>query len=383
MGKRVDIILAELLGNTTYEALLLFPDMSSSFFRVSKTSSYLLFVGVLFLVQFVPLIFDMKLRESALEESIRSDAARVIAGFGTGVLVLILMDLLVDVLLGKYDLWLSRSGYFWLALIQCSLILFFAQMNRIGAIYISYSAAVLVFYYGRAFLDLCRFDTTRTWTYMRSTCLLVILALGHLSVNLDFHFGTQDSHILAYIGVGFIYLYELILILNFTLCLVRLYLKYPSKPMIERFNSLTHEETIVAFVCVTLGACTLGLFILPFASIGSTNHARHTAPLNIVGDILIRSVMACSLALLPSVLLKHKAQFLQQDLDMKSLFVRNVSHEIRTPLNIAVVGLDILMRSRLNAPVRNGEEEEMVEEIMDSCKGTHYYTSSLFFQLWL
>ena len=337
---------------------------------LSSRNLFLFAVAVLFLLQFTPLAFELRLRESEIMTSVRSTDAKVVAGFGTGVLVLILTDLLVDAFLGKYDLWLSRSGYFWLPLIQCSLILFFSSFGRIAALYLTYSSAVVVFYFGRAFLDLCRFDTTLTWTYPKTSLLLLVLALGFLSSNLDLHFATVESHVLSYVGVGLTYLYELCLLANFALCLFRLYRKYPSRTLSERFASLTHEETIVAFICITLSFCTVGLSILPVATIGSTNDTRNILPLNIVGDILIRSVMACSLALLPSVLLKHKAHFLQQDLDMKSLFVRNVSHEIRTPLNIAVVGLDILMRTRVKASVRNPEEEEMLEEIMDSCKGT-------------
>lgn len=119
---------------------------------------------------------------------------------------------------------------------------------------------------------------------------------------------------------------------------------------------------------MVLCICTIGLLVLPVATIESTNDAKNIQPLNIVGDILIRSVLVCSLSLLPSLLLKHKAISLQQDLDMKSLFVRNVSHEIRTPLNIAVVGLDVLYRARMRSHDPNKEEEEMLEEIMDSCK---------------
>ena len=338
---------------------------------VSPNLMYLLLIGALFAIQFIPLIFELHLRQSEITTSLQSVDAKVVAGFGIGVLVLILTDLIADAFQRQCEFWLSRSGYFWLPLFQCLLILVFSSFDRIAAIYLTYSAAVVVFYYGRAFFDLCRFDTTHTWTSSKTILLLIILALGFLTINFDLHFGTEDSHILSYVGVGLMYLFDICITINLALCIYRLFNKYKSKTISGRFNCFAHEETIVVSICIILGLCTFGFFISPLASVGSSNDTRDVIPLNIVGDILIRSIMACSLALIPSILLKRKALFLQQDLDLKSLFVRNVSHEIRTPLNIAVVGLDILRRTRLKSNDRNPEEEEMLDEIIDSCKGTH------------
>ena len=56
---------------------------------------------------------------------------------------------------------------------------------------------------------------------------------------------------------------------------------------------------------------------------------------------------------------------------MKSTFVRYIGHEVRTPLNIAVVGLDLIKRIKLQDKDPTPQSQEifaLVEEIEDSCK---------------
>ena len=66
---------------------------------LSSRNLFLFAVAVLFLLQFTPLAFELRLRDSEIMTSVRSTDATVVAGFGTGVLVLILTDLLVDAFL--------------------------------------------------------------------------------------------------------------------------------------------------------------------------------------------------------------------------------------------------------------------------------------------
>ena len=338
--------------------------------HMTRAGLYVLVIGLLFAAQFGPLIVTLNLVESQLQDSIRSSDAKVAAGFGMGVLVLVLADLIADFAMGDRSLlWLSRTGYFWLPFIKCSLILFFSDITRIAAVYTTFSSAAMVFYYGRASLDLCRFDTTETWTYSKSALLLLTLALGYLCINVDLHYADSGQHIVGYVGLGLICLYQFCLIINPFTCLLRLSRKHSSPYLAGRLHLLTHEETIAASISLVLCVSTIALLVLPAVTLNRSVSIGDMDSKNIIGDILIRSFLICALSLLPSLLLKHKAQFLQQDLDMKSLFVRNVSHEIRTPLNIAVAGLDILHRTCSKRSSHGDSDElEMLEEIMDSCK---------------
>ena len=335
-----------------------------------QSSFYLAFMFFLCLIQFISLNFDLRLRGSLLESSLHDINVLIVAGFCMGLVILIFFDVLFDAIMGNNAMWLSRSSYFWVPFIQ-GLLVISLKTDYIGALYVIYSDASIIFFSGRAFFDLCRFDSTQTWTCSKSAALVTLLALSTLLSNLSLHF--QFNVIIIAIQLIMSYVYLACVMSNLLLCIWRIFSKYSSFGVLSRVHQLTYEESIVVTMCFTVFLSGIGFGVIPFLSPGSHIGAiGDRSPGQIIAELLVRSTLACALGLLPSIFLKHKANALEGDLDMKSIFVRSVSHEVRTPLNIVLAGLDTLHRIQQMPSHRRSDEEEkeMIVQMIDSCKGT-------------
>jgi signal transduction histidine kinase len=236
-------------------------------------------------------------------------------------------------------------------------------------VYVLYGNAATIFFTGRAFVDLGMKDNTHTWTMWRCVGMLAIKSCSTLLITIGMG-SMEEVAPYAEIGLALDCVYIALLFMTGSVCMKSTFGRYTGD-FKKRFSSLSHEECVTILISITLIVFAIVSMLLPLlcgldgdADVYSTNWN----PCNICGDLLIRILYSSTLALVPSLFMKHKAVALQRDLDIKSLFVRNVAHEIRTPLNITVVGLDCMRRSKLAAASQDIEEIEVIDEIMDSCK---------------
>lgn len=330
---------------------------------------YLGFMFFLCIIQFIPLSFDLYLKGTPLESSLRDKNVLIVAGFCMGLVILIFFDILFDAVMGNRTMWISRSAYFWVPFIQ-GLMIISSKSNSMGALYIIYSDASIIFFSGRAFFDLCRFDSTKTWTCPKSASLVTLLAIATILSNLSLHF--QFSAVITAIQLTMSYVYLACVMFNLLLCTWRVSSKYSSYGIFSRIHHMTYEESISVTMCITVFLSGIGFGIIPLLNPDrGVNDVSERSPGQIIAEMLVRSTLACALGLLPSIFLKHKANALEGDLDMKSIFVRSVSHEVRTPLNVVLSGLDTLHRMKQMSYQRRDEEEEkeMIVQMIDSCKG--------------
>lgn len=85
----------------------------------------------------------------------------------------------------------------------------------------------------------------------------------------------------------------------------------------SRVFKLTHGQCITSFSSAALLFFSVPLALLPTAT--------GYSPAYVCGDVLLRLVLVTSLALFPSLSLKHKSFSLEADLNLRSLFVKNVA----------------------------------------------------------
>jgi hypothetical protein len=330
-------------------------------------SHFVALVSLAIITQFTPLFVDIGLQGSPLEDSLRSVSTKVTAGFCLGCILLIFIDLLVDAVMKQFNYWYSKSFYFWVPLVLSILVLQCDSLSNIGAIFISYSSASLVFYAGRTCFELHLNDTTKCWSLGRCSFFICWISVCQSIINFSQSHSEQSG--LRLIAAIIYYVCIAMFSMNCLTCVQRMFAKNSTSiTILQQIKLFSHEELIVIMLCISLPVAlifgtTLSIFTGDdFSNLGSSS------PRFVCGRLIIQCFLSCTLALVPSLFLKHKAYSLQLDLDLKSLFVRSVSHEIRTPMNIALCGLDVLLRSRLKAGNRDTEEEDIIVEIIDSCK---------------
>lgn len=168
------------------------------------------------------------------------------------------------------------------------------------------------------------------------------------------------------IGVGIAYLlYAAFFLLS---AWFWLHLYHVSKKSKAKSNEI---HVGVSLLCLLI----FRLSLIVHQSSGALSVSDGGTPTILSTDVFFRIIYTLAATVLPERLAKLLHTESIKKLDMKSLFVRYVSHEIRTPLNIACVGLDVLMRLRQSRrfsgevnPALDAEDEDLIEQIKDSCK---------------
>ena len=157
---------------------------------------------------------NLHINESGLTEALKNQSVLIVCGFCIGFISLIIVDLGFDAIMGINELWLSRSSYFWLSLVYSILIISSESIDQVGEKYILYGSAALIFFTGRAFVDLCLNDSSHTWTMRKSVVLLSMLATSRLFANFALETDSVYSSSLEYIGVAIAVVYTVLLIAN-------------------------------------------------------------------------------------------------------------------------------------------------------------------------
>ena len=337
----------------------------------------LTFHAALCLVQFVPLAVNLHLQNAPVVDSLADFNVQMVASFCLGFLSLLFIDIAVDISQGNRKRIILRSLYYWIAISYSILIIAFDDSPNIGAIYLCYLSFTSVYYIGRALIDLCIFDTTNTWTLMKVIILIIFLATAFLcgSYSTAYEINHPGPLFLAFIALLLLSL--TLFLTNSILCFYRKILLHEGTSFLNKVvKSITSfEDAMLLLIMSTVIICSVLLVMSSFIfqTLGSF---RLLQPKTIMFDMILRLVFASLLEIIPSILLKtvntSKVGVLQNDLNMKSTFVRYIGHEVRTPLNIAVVGLDLIKRIMLAEDKKrgrvSGEILTLLEEVEDSCK---------------
>jgi hypothetical protein len=288
-------------------------------------------------LQFVPLAFKVELSGSSYERALQSTEVKITAGFCLGFLLLIPIDVLFDVANRHYKLIASRVFLF-LVSSAYSIIIFIPDRYELKlGVYACYIGFAAVSIFGRLLMDLHIYDTTNTWTFCRSIFLTLLIGTITSLAEADYVLNTTQAYPLLMLVC--------VLILSFialcALCMWRLYLGRPSQivnpmsPTIrEIWRRLSHDECFLLLLMTTASIYIIFLGILPRLFKQPYRGIRDRHKDMVVLDQIIRVIFATTVALCPSLALKFKAKALQNDLDLKKVFVRYVSHEIRLVLTL-------------------------------------------------
>lgn len=305
-------------------------EMAARLITLLVSPSMLILVATLLsVIQLIGIPYDYGEYAADIQESLGSRNVGIIAGFSIGYISPVLIDLLVDAYQGLYELWISRSFYFILSVVYAIIVLVSPFTQMAGRVYIIYGSAAMIFFTGRTFVDLCIHDSTHTWTVRRCMVLLSLLSVGQLTENLSkTTFGAKTSF--SVIGTAISLTYAVLIMIGSILSAYKILRKYSGPSILYRLGKATHEESITVLISLTMLLTVVAFLILPVASGGfNSEGSANYRPAYICGDLMIKTYFASTCALIPSVIMKLKAHSLQNDLDLKSLFVRNVAHEIR------------------------------------------------------
>jgi hypothetical protein len=295
----------------------------------------LLAVSLLTAAQFIPLCFNLHLSGTPVEVALRSLEAKISAGFGLGALSIIFGDLLLDAFVRKYNLWISRSFYFWIACFYSIFVICFSDIKNSGSVYICYLNASLVFLVGRAMVDISMLDTSNTWTYAKSMGLSVFLAVSLLIFTLSLNNDFSGFKVLCLVGLCALYLFIAAFATQCGYMIFRILRKYPTPDWRTKLSLISNEDTTILIMVMTILTCIVAItVIVPSVSLGGSFSDRNGTYVS--ADLIIRLFFATSLEIIPSLFLRLKSDYLRRDLEVKRLFVRYVGHEIRTPLNISI-----------------------------------------------
>ena len=331
------------------------------------------------LVQFIPLSVDLHLDDAPVVDSLADFNVQMVASFCLGFLSLIFIDVFVDVIQENRKRIISRSLYYWIAITYSILVIGFYHVRDIGAILLCYLSFTSVYYIGRALIDLNIFDTTDTWTSTKVISLIVILSGGFLCGSYSTAYEIVHPGPLLYCFIALLLFSLLAFVMNSILCFYRKILLHQGSSfhhkIIQSISSF--EDIMLLLIMGTVIVCGVLLVMASFIFQTSSSFSQLN-PKTIMFDMIFRLVFACLLEIIPSLLFKTlnttKVGVLQQDLNLKSTFVRYIGHEVRTPLNIAVVGLDLIKRIKIEDDKRRGKGKgsdeilTLLEEVEDSCK---------------
>ena len=338
----------------------------------------LTFHAALCLIQFVPLSINLHLENAPVVESLGDFDVQMVASFCLGFLSLILIDIAVDISQGNTKRIISRSLYYWIAITYSLLIIAIDDDKHIGAIYLCYLSFTSVYYVGRALIDLCVFDTTGTWTHTKAVVLIALLATGFLCGSYSTAYEIDHPGPLLVCFLALLLISLILFLSNSILCFYRkILLRDGTSFLYKVVQSITSFEDAMLFLIMTTVIVCSVLLVMSSFIFQTLSGFRLLQPKTIIFDMILRLIFASILEIIPSLLFKtlntSKVGVLQNDLNMKSTFVRYIGHEVRTPLNIAVVGLDLVKRillraSKKHGKVNNDEILTLLEEVEDSCK---------------
>ena len=336
---------------------------------------HLLYVAILCCLQFLPLIFDSSYTNNSVETALSDFDVQMTASFCLGFLSIILFDLLTDLANKNLYRFVSRSLYYWTAVAYSVIVIGFHSAEGIVPVYYCYLACSTVFICGRALQDLSALDSTGTWTTSRSMFITGALALGQLLSSFSLGDSSDSGDLLYALGRSWILIAGGCMLINLALfCSVRVrwHEDFRWRASFDPFNLVYGFTLGFPLICLLLIA------ILPLAIDSFSSRFQYESSLTVCTDMVVRLALASILEILPSFLLKTrdaaKVGVLQEDLNLKSTFVRYIGHEVRTPLNIAVVGLDLIKRIKIEDDKRRGKGKgsdeilTLLEEVEDSCK---------------
>ena len=341
---------------------------------------HLLYVAILCCLQFLPLIFDSSYTNDSVEAALSDFDVQMTASFCLGFLSIILFDLLTDLANRNLYRFVSRSLYYWTAVAYSVIVIGFHSAEGVVPVYYCYLACSTVFFAGRAIHDLCALDSTGTWTTSRSMFITGALALGQLLSSFSLDNSSDSGDILFSFGRSFVVISWGCFVLNSALCISKKRLLRNGSSLWEKLtnNSISLHDAGVILTISALIFCGSLIAILPLAIDSFSSRFQYESSLTVCTDMVVRLALASTLEILPSFLLKTrnaaKVGVLQEDLNLKSTFVRYIGHEVRTPLNIAVVGLDLIKRIKIEDDKRRGKGKgsdeilTLLEEVEDSCK---------------
>jgi hypothetical protein len=285
------------------------------------------------IIQFIPLAFNLHLDGSPCEEALESTGVKIVAGFCLGFLLLIPIDIIFDLVNGNYHLLTSRVFLFLVSSAYSIIVIIpHGDETKVG-VYACYLGFATVSVAGRLFMDLHIHDTTNTWTFSRVVCFTLLIGF---MCSLSAANQVLQSTIIPPISTACYCVFFLLFSVVSVLCAKQLYQGRPTGRIMpiglaigERWKRLTHDECFLLLLITTGSTFFLLLAMLPrfFSQHFHSFRERHQDL--IIVDQIIRVTFATAVALSPSLVLKFKAKTLQNDLDLKRVFVRYVSHEIR------------------------------------------------------
>lgn len=293
-------------------------------------------------IQFLPLVYPLDLTPFPIEHVLQHSATEIVLGFCVGFLSLIAFDLVIDLYMSHFELWISRAMYLSVFLIYTCSLLLCSNIHNIGSYYYCSTNFTSVFFTGRALADLVINDhgKEKAWTIVNAMVILISISFSIIFASLTF----TTSYFLAFQTLNVFLRFVAILYFGWTSfrCL-RVITNYRITSLFQvlRSKQITHEQLILVIVMAILFSTAVLVGVVPPALVGF-NGIASIDTLSTCTDLIFRVVGITLLAVVPSLLLKHKAVSLQYDLDIRRNFVRYVSHEIRTPLNIASLGVKLI-----------------------------------------
>lgn len=336
--------------------------------KVGIHDSSIVMIATLFLsvIQFLPVIFSLDLTSYSVEHVLQPRDSGIVLGFCMGFFSLIALDLILDSYMRHFELWASRATYLSIFAIYTCFLLSCSDMYNIGSYYYCSTSFTTVVFMGRALSDLVITDQgkQKSWTLFSAMFVLTSISLSLVFSSLALF----PRNFVIFQALNVIFRFISLFYFGWTSvrCLNLITNNRISRLFeILRSKEITHEQLILVIIMAILLSTAISISVIPSAIIGFQGVAAiNTA--STCADLIIRAIGVTLLAVVPSVLLKHKAVSLQYDLEIRRNFVRYVSHEIRTPLNIASLGVKLLQDEFLQQGTNQPEVCEILRDTKSS-----------------
>lgn len=308
---------------------------------LSKFEGYVLLAGILSLLPiFIPA--DYNLQNSLLEDSIISDASRLIfaatSGFSIPLCTYFLMEytcpIAVKIALPRFVLICC------LAIPPIILICATASRSAMdyyqpGILYVVLTTMQRIFAYGISFSMLQRYLSGSLPTLAMGGLIALLLLIEACDVS-----GLATGLIsLRQLAVALYYIFSIIPIVSLVA-----YIGYGiydtieiQRPVKYFFLSMPDTERLAVSMAVLVV-----LHIIGQLAVTSPLYIEDFSAANIIPSYLLTSIFIVIVLLVPSRLVLGKVFQLEKELEQRRVFVRHISHEIRTPLNTVSVGLSLL-----------------------------------------
>ena len=147
-------------------------------------------------IQFLPLVYPLDLTPFPIEHVLQHSATEIVLGFCVGFLSLIAFDLVIDLYMSHFELWISRAMYLSVFLIYTCSLLLCSNIHNIGSYYYCSTNFTSVFFTGRALADLVINDhgKEKAWTIVNAMVILISISFSIIFASLTF----TTSYFLAF-----------------------------------------------------------------------------------------------------------------------------------------------------------------------------------------